>query len=178
MKLLASLLMAAVLAAPALPAFCSGCRTGTTGGQARPGQGRGQLFPRFAWPATRLTAIPAIAVNPKLAQQHPEYLVKQLQEFKSGKRANAIMQGFASMLSDEDMKNVAAWLASKPAKAENFAKDKTWSPWASASTAAALQTADCRLRRLPQPQRRRHSCAVPALRASMRTTPCPAQGLP
>jgi cytochrome c553 len=34
--------------------------------------------------------------NPKLAQQHPEYLVKQLQEFKSGKRANAIMQGFAS----------------------------------------------------------------------------------
>ena len=28
---------------------------------------------------------------PKLAQQHPQYLVKQLQEFKSGKRANAIM---------------------------------------------------------------------------------------
>ncbi|MEY4235226.1 MAG: hypothetical protein RLZZ454_484 [Pseudomonadota bacterium] len=28
---------------------------------------------------------------PKLAQQHPEYLVKQLQEFKSDKRANAIM---------------------------------------------------------------------------------------
>jgi cytochrome c553 len=27
-----------------------------------------------------------IAVNPTLAQQHPEYLVKQLQEFKSGKR--------------------------------------------------------------------------------------------
>ena len=34
--------------------------------------------------------------NPKLAQQHPEYLVKQLQEFKSGKRNNAIMQGFAA----------------------------------------------------------------------------------
>ena len=26
--------------------------------------------------------------NPKLAQQHPEYIVKQLSEFKSGKRAN------------------------------------------------------------------------------------------
>ena len=37
--------------------------------------------------------------NPKLAQQHHEYLVKQLQEFKSGKRANAIMQGFASPVS-------------------------------------------------------------------------------
>ncbi len=61
--------------------------------------------------------------NPKLSQQHPEYLVKQLQEFKSGKRANAIMQGFASGLSDADMKNIAAWLATQKAK-PGFAKDK------------------------------------------------------
>ena len=53
---------------------------------------------------------------PKLAQQHPEYLVKQLQEFKSDKRSNAIMKGFASMLSDEDMKNVAYWVSTKKAK--------------------------------------------------------------
>ena len=61
--------------------------------------------------------------NPKLAQQHPEYLVKQLQEFKSGKRANAIMMGFAAGLSEDDMKNIAFWLASKQAK-PGFAKDK------------------------------------------------------
>ena len=61
--------------------------------------------------------------NPILAGQHPEYLVKQLTEFKSGKRANAIMQGFAATLSDEDMKNIAYWVASKPAK-PGFAKDK------------------------------------------------------
>lgn len=54
--------------------------------------------------------------NPKLAQQHPEYLIKQLQEFKSDKRANPIMKGFAAMLSDEDMKNVAYWVAAKKAK--------------------------------------------------------------
>ena len=54
--------------------------------------------------------------NPKLAQQHPEYLVKQLQEFKSGKRANAIMSGFSSMLSDDDMRNVSYWLASQTGK--------------------------------------------------------------
>ncbi len=53
---------------------------------------------------------------PKLAQQHPEYLVKQLQEFKSDKRANAIMKGFATALSDEDMKNVAYWVSAKKAK--------------------------------------------------------------
>ena len=59
--------------------------------------------------------------NPSL--QHPEYLVKQLQEFKSGKRDNAIMKGFASALSEEDMKNIAFWLASKKAK-DGAAKDK------------------------------------------------------
>lgn len=62
-------------------------------------------------------------VNPKLSQQHPEYLVKQLQEFKSGKRNNAIMKGFASALSDEDMKNIAYWVSSKKSK-PGFAKDK------------------------------------------------------
>jgi len=62
-------------------------------------------------------------VNPKLAQQHPEYILKQLQEFKSGKRANAVMMGFASQLSDADMRNVAYFLASKTAK-PGFAKDK------------------------------------------------------
>ena len=60
---------------------------------------------------------------PKLAQQHPEYLVKQLQEFKSGKRASPVMMGFASALSDADMKNIAAWVSSKPAK-PGFARDK------------------------------------------------------
>jgi len=61
--------------------------------------------------------------NPILAGQHPEYLVKQLQEFKAGKRNNAVMKGFASTLSDEDMRNVAAFYASKSAK-PGFAKDK------------------------------------------------------
>ena len=57
-----------------------------------------------------------VPVNPKLAQQHPEYLVKQLQEFKSGKRANAVMAGFAAMLSDDDMRNISYWLATQKGK--------------------------------------------------------------
>ena len=65
----------------------------------------------------------AITTNPKLAHQHPEYLVKQLQEFKSGKRANAVMSGMAATLSEDDMKNVAAWLTTKEPK-HGFAKDK------------------------------------------------------
>lgn len=61
--------------------------------------------------------------NPILAGQHPEYLVKQLQEFKAGKRKNAIMAGFAATLSDDDMRNVAAFYASKQVK-PGAAKDK------------------------------------------------------
>ena len=62
--------------------------------------------------------------NPILQGQHPEYLVKQLTEFKAGKRDNAIMKGMAATLSDEDMKNVAAFYAGKTAK-PGFAKNKT-----------------------------------------------------
>ncbi|MEN9544419.1 MAG: hypothetical protein RLZZ598_1252 [Pseudomonadota bacterium] len=60
--------------------------------------------------------------NPILQNQHPEYLAKQLADFKSGKRASAVMQGMAATLSEEDMRNVAAFYASKQAK-PGFAKD-------------------------------------------------------
>ncbi len=65
----------------------------------------------------------AVAANPKLAQQHPQYLIKQLQEYKSGKRNNAVMKGFATLLSDEDMRGMAYFMTAKKAK-PGFAKDK------------------------------------------------------
>lgn len=65
----------------------------------------------------------AVPVNPKLAHQHPEYLIKQLQEFKAGKRANAVMQGLAAGLSEEDMRNIAFWASAQKAK-PGAAKDK------------------------------------------------------
>ena len=63
------------------------------------------------------------AENPKLAAQHPEYLAKQLKEFKSGKRENAIMKGFAAGLSEEEMSNIAYWLADQKAT-DGFATEK------------------------------------------------------
>jgi cytochrome c553 len=57
--------------------------------------------------------------NPKLAGQVPEYIVKQLTNFKPGangrkpERENAIMTAFASQLSTQDMKDVAAFYASQ-----------------------------------------------------------------
>jgi len=64
-----------------------------------------------------------IAANPIIQGQHPDYLVKQLVEFKTGKRENAIMRAMAAPLSDSDMKNVAAFYAGKQAK-PGFAKNK------------------------------------------------------
>lgn len=61
--------------------------------------------------------------NPIIQGQHPEYLAKQLTEFKNGKRTNPIMQGMAAALSEADMKNVAAFYSSKQPK-PGFAKNK------------------------------------------------------
>jgi cytochrome c553 len=61
--------------------------------------------------------------NPILQHQHPDYLVKQLVEFKAGKRKNAVMQGMAAVLSEEDMKHIAAFYSAKVPK-PGFAKNK------------------------------------------------------
>lgn len=63
----------------------------------------------------------AVAVNPKLAGQIPEYLHKQLTNFKAagGKKAerdNAVMAGMVANLSPEDMRNLAAYFAGQLAK--------------------------------------------------------------
>lgn len=52
-----------------------------------------------------------IALNPKLAGQHSDYLAKQLHDFKAGKRASAVMSGMAANLSDDDIKGLANYFA-------------------------------------------------------------------
>ena len=59
----------------------------------------------------------AIAKYPKLAGQNESYIVRQLIQFKSGKRENAIMMPFASMLSEQDMHDIGAFFASQKASA-------------------------------------------------------------
>ena len=123
MKLLAPLLMAAALAVPAASALAAG-ETPAPQKAAKPDLVKGEASYAAVCAACHAAdGNSTIAANPKLAQQHPEYLVKQLQEFKAGKRADPIMQGMAAILSEDDMRNVSWWLASKQAK-EGFAKDK------------------------------------------------------
>jgi len=55
----------------------------------------------------------AIAMNPKLAGQNASYLVKQLNDYKSGARVNATMAAMAAGLSNEDIADIAAWYSSQ-----------------------------------------------------------------
>ena len=52
---------------------------------------------------------------PKLAGQSEQYIVHQLENFKSGKRQNPIMLGMATPLSEQDMHDIGAYFASKTA---------------------------------------------------------------
>jgi len=136
-----SLLLAFVLAASALPTLAQHAAAPAAGEQPAAAAPAPATPAAAAMPAkvdpnaggTKFDAVCAAChgaggnsgtpANPKLAQQHPEYIVKQLQEFKSGKRPSPIMQPLAAQLSDADMKNIAAYVGGQKGKA-GFAKDK------------------------------------------------------
>jgi cytochrome c553 len=56
-------------------------------------------------------AKPILPEYPVLAGQHEDYLVAVLNQYKSGKRQNAIMKGFAAALSPQDIRDLAAYFS-------------------------------------------------------------------
>src|SRR2546425_7853504 len=56
---------------------------------------------------------PSAPDQPILAGQHYDYLVKALSDYKTGKRANAIMKVFGASLSRQDIEDLAAWFSSQ-----------------------------------------------------------------
>lgn len=59
-------------------------------------------------------AKPIQADYPILAGQHEDYLIAVLKQYKSGKRKNEVMKGFAAALTDKDMRDLAAYFAKQP----------------------------------------------------------------
>jgi cytochrome c553 len=53
---------------------------------------------------------------PYLGGQHYDYLVRALNDYKTGTRKNAIMAGQAQQLSQKDIENLAAYFAAQPGK--------------------------------------------------------------
>lgn len=60
-----------------------------------------------------------VTANPRLAGQHPEYLVKQLTNFKAGARKNPVMEPMAATLSADDVVQLAAYFGSQKPKNGN-----------------------------------------------------------
>lgn len=63
-----------------------------------------------------------IVQNPKLAGQHAAYLFKQLSDFRTPQRNNPIMTPISKALTDDDMRNISAYLvtqAQKPGAAKS-----------------------------------------------------------
>ncbi len=123
MKFFAPVLVAALCAASVLTAYAADEKPAVAA-PAKPDLVKGEAkFTAVCAACHGADGNSGIPANPKLAYQHPEYLVKQLKEFKDGKRKDAVMKGFASDLSEDDMRNIAFWAASQKPKT-GFAKDK------------------------------------------------------
>jgi cytochrome c553 len=54
------------------------------------------------------------AIYPHIGGQYADYLLHSLRGYKSGERQNIIMQGMVMALSDDDLKDLAAYYASLP----------------------------------------------------------------
>lgn len=102
MKLFAPLISAIVLAA--LPAL------GAQAQETAPDLAKGaEGFAAICLACHNADGNSIIPMYPKVAGQHPQYLVKQLNDFRSGAREEPVMQAFAAALSDEDIRNLSWW---------------------------------------------------------------------
>jgi cytochrome c553 len=54
-----------------------------------------------------------VPMFPKLAGQHPDYIVKQLTSFKAGERQDPVMAPMAAPLNAQDMADVAAYFSTQ-----------------------------------------------------------------
>jgi cytochrome c553 len=97
--------LAAVLAAPLVMA------QGAPAGDAAKGREKTQMCQGCHGIEGWRTAFPEVYRVPKISGQHEAYLVKALQQYKSGERSHPSMRGIAASLSDQDMADLAAYFA-------------------------------------------------------------------
>ena len=113
-----ALIATALVAALGLLAGCSSQDNGSLGNAAA-----GEQLANTKGAATGQSCIdchgaggnaPIDATYPKLGGQYRDYLVHALQMYRSGDRSNALMSQQARDLSDEQIRDLAAYFASQP----------------------------------------------------------------
>src|SRR3954462_3146383 len=97
----AAALLAAALPLPALAQ--------TPAGDAVAGQQKTQMCSGCHGIEGWRTAFPEVYQVPRIAGQNAPYIVKALQEYKSGERNHPSMRALAASLSDKDMADLAAY---------------------------------------------------------------------
>jgi cytochrome c553 len=107
-------LLAALLCAPLAPAMAASADAAGadpfTQGNAEAGAGKAATCVACHGPAGNSSN----AEWPKLAGQNARYTYEQLKAFKDGGRQNALMSAQAQGLSDQDMRDLAAYYAAQP----------------------------------------------------------------
>lgn len=119
------------LAALGLAAACTaaGAAAGGAAGAAAPAAPKadlakgGQIATQLCAACHSVDGSRGSPAQPILQGQHPAYLVRQLDDYKHGRRDNPIMKGIASTLTPDDMRDVSAFYASKEVK-PGFAKSR------------------------------------------------------
>lgn len=107
---------AAATAGPAPASSAAGAATTTETASLKPGDATaGQAKAAVCGACHGMDGNSADPQYPKLAGQSETYIVRQLTDFKSGKRQDPIMMGMATPLSEQDMRDLGAYYASETA---------------------------------------------------------------
>jgi cytochrome c553 len=107
--LLITIVSAAALLSTGAPAQTAA--PSLTGGVAAAGQGKVAVCVACHGQSGNDSVLPNV---PKLGGQGEKYLLKQLQEIKSGTRVVPLMTGMLNLLSDQDMADISAYYANLP----------------------------------------------------------------
>ena len=104
-----TILYAALVAAALIPSWAAA--QGTPAGDAAKGREKTQMCVGCHGIEGWRTAFPEVYHVPRIGGQHEAYLVKSLQEYKSGARSHPSMRAIAASLSEQDMADLAAYYA-------------------------------------------------------------------
>jgi cytochrome c553 len=86
------------------------------GGDPARGRARAQMCEGCHGIVDYRTAYPRVYPVPKIGEQQEAYIVKTLQDYKTGARKHPTMRGIAATLSDQDMADLAAYYAGEKQK--------------------------------------------------------------
>jgi cytochrome c553 len=107
--MLKNTLLAAALAVTAVMSGATSAQTAAPAGDAAAGAKKNQMCTGCHGIVGWRTAYPEVYKVPKIGGQHAAYIVKALQEYKSGERSHPSMRAIAASLSEQDMVDLAAY---------------------------------------------------------------------